>query len=66
MKPWGFCFIKEQMTTEREILSFEKKLEERNFILDDRLLDQLIKAKMERLRQQTERNFELRRLTKRR
>ena len=54
------------MTTEKEILSFEKKLEQRNFILDDRLLDQLIKAKMERLRRQAERNFELRRLTKRR
>jgi hypothetical protein len=54
------------MTTEKEILSFQKKLEERNFIFNDQLLDQLFKAKMERLRQQAERNFELRRLTKRR
>jgi len=52
--------------TEQEILSFQKKLEKRNFIFDDRMLDQLIKAKMERLRRQAERNFELRRLTKRR
>ena len=54
------------MTTDKEILSFQKKLEERNFVFDDRMLDQLIKAKMERLRRQAERNFELRRLTKRR
>jgi len=54
------------MTNEQEILSFQKKLEERNFIFNDQLLDQLFKAKMERLRKQAERNFELRRLTKRR
>lgn len=54
------------MTSEQDILSFQKKLEERNFIFNDQLLDQLFKAKMERLRQQAERNFELRRLTKRR
>jgi len=54
------------MTTEKEILSFQKKLEERNFIFNDQLLDQLLKAKMERLRKQAERNYELHRLTKRR
>ena len=54
------------MTTEQEIMLFQKKLEERNFIFSDQLLDQLFKAKMERLRKQAERNFELRRLTKRR
>ena len=54
------------MTTEQEILSFQKKLEERNFVFNDRLLEQLFKEKMERLRRQTELNQELRRLTKRR
>ena len=54
------------MTTEQEIVSFQKKLEERNFVFNDRLLEQLFKAKMERLRMQTEHNLELRRLTKRR
>lgn len=54
------------MTTEQEIMSFQKKLEERNFIFNDRLLEQLFKAKMERLRRQAEHNIELRRLIKRR
>jgi hypothetical protein len=54
------------MTTEQEILSFEKKLEQRNFVLDDKLLEQLLKGKMERLRRQIEYFAELRRLTKRR
>ena len=54
------------MTTDKEILSFQKKLEERNFVFDDRLLDQLIKGKLERLRKQSEELKELRRLTKRR
>lgn len=54
------------MTTEQEILSFQKKLEERNFVFNDRLLEQLFKGKMERLRRQTELNQELRRLIKRR
>ena len=53
------------MTTEQEILSFEKKLEQRNFILDDKLLEQLLAGKMQRLREQFEHNKELRRLTKR-
>ena len=67
LKTLGFLFyVKEEMTTEQEIMSFQKKLEERNFIFNDQLLDQLFKAKMERLRKQAERNFELRRLTKRR
>jgi hypothetical protein len=42
------------MTTEQEIVSFQKKLEERNFVLDDRLLAQLIAGKLERLRKQSE------------
>ena len=54
------------MTTEQEILSFQKKLEERNFVFNDRLLEQLFKEKMERLRRQTELNQELRGLIKRR
>ena len=54
------------MTTEQEIVSFQKKLEERNFVFNDRLLAQLFNAKMERLRRQAEHNRELRRLTKRR
>ena len=54
------------MTNEQEILSFQKKLEERDFVLDDRLLEQLVKGKMERLRQQSLTNEELRRITKRR
>ena len=53
------------MTTEQEILSFEKKLEERNFILDDKLLAQLLEGKLVRLQRQFEHNKELRRLTKR-
>lgn len=42
------------MTNEQDILSFQKKVEERNFVLDDRLLAQLIAGKMERLRKQSE------------
>ena len=64
--PRVFVFIKEEMTNEQEIMSFQKKLEERNFIFNDKLLEQLFKAKMERLRRQAEHNFELRHLTKRR
>ena len=65
-KPWGFCFIKEEMTNEQEILSFQKKLEERNFVFSDRLLEQLLKDKMERLRQQNEDTERMHRITKRR
>ncbi len=54
------------MTNEQEILSFQKKLEERNFVFNDRLLEQLVKGKMERLREQSEMYKELQRLTKRR
>jgi hypothetical protein len=54
------------MTSEQDILSFQKKLEERNFVFSDRLLEQLVKSKMERLRQQNEDAERLRRLTKRR
>lgn len=54
------------MTNEQEILSFQKKLEERNFVFNDRLLEQLVKGKMERLREQSEMHKELQRLTKRR
>ena len=53
------------MTNEQEIVSFQKKLEERDFVLDDGLLEQLVKSKLERLRKQLESNKELRRLTKR-
>ncbi len=41
------------MTNEQEILSFQKKLEERNFIFSDGLLEQLLKGKMERLHEQS-------------
>jgi len=41
------------MTTDKDILSFQKKLEERNFVFNDRLLDQLIKGKIERLKEQS-------------
>lgn len=54
------------MTKEQDIVSFQKKLEERDFILDDRLLEQLVKGKMERLRQQHEDAERLRKLTKKR
>jgi hypothetical protein len=54
------------MTDEQEVLSFQKKLEERNFVFDDGLLEQLVKGKMERLHKQFEENKELRRITKRR
>ena len=65
-KPWGFCFIKEAMTKEQDILSFQKKLEERNFVFSDRLLEQLVKSKMERLRQQIEDAEQMHRLTQQR
>ena len=65
-KPWGFCFIKEAMTKEQDILSFQKKLEERDFVFNDRLLEQLVKSKMERLRQQIEDTERIRSLTKKR
>ena len=54
------------MTNEQEILSFQKKLEERNFVFSDRLLEQLLKDKMERLRRQNEDAERMHRLTKRR
>ena len=54
------------MTSEQDILSFQKKLEERNFVFSDRLLEQLVKSKMEKLRQQNEDAERMRRLTKRR
>lgn len=65
-KPWGFIFIKETMTSEQDIVSFQKKLEERDFVFNDRLLEQLVKGKMERLRQQNEDAERMRRLIKRR
>ena len=65
-KPWGLCFIKEAMTKEQDILSFQKKLEERNFVFSDRLLEQLVKSKMERLRQQIEDAEQMHRLTQQR
>ena len=65
-KPWGFCFIKEAMTNEQDIVSFQKKLEERNFVFNDRLLEELVKSKLERLKKQSEEAEKLRRLTKRR
>lgn len=64
--PRVFVFIKEEMTSEQEILSFQKKLEERNFVFSDNLLEQLLKSKMERLHKQSEQFKELRRLMKRR
>jgi len=51
------------MINEHEIVSFQKKLEERDFVLDDGLLEQLVKGKLERLREQLKMNTELRRLT---
>jgi hypothetical protein len=54
------------MTNEQDILSFQKKLEERNFVFNDRLLEQLVRDKMERLRQQNEDTERIRRLIKRR
>ncbi len=54
------------MTNEQDILSFQKKLEERNFVLDDKLLEQLVKSKLERLQRQSENEQKLRWLTKRR
>lgn len=54
------------MTNEQEILSFQRKLEERNFIFNDRLLEQLIKGKLERLRKQSEQFRNMRETDKRR
>jgi hypothetical protein len=53
------------MTNEQDILSFQKKLEERNFVFNDRLLEELVKSKLERLRKQSEEAEKLRRITKR-
>ena len=53
------------MTNEQDILSFQKKLEERNFVFNDRLLEELVKSKLERLRRQSEEAEKLRRITKR-
>ena len=65
-KPWGFCFIKVEMTKEQDVLSFQKKLEERDFVFNDRLLEQLVKGKMERLRQQIEDADRIRNIIKKR
>jgi len=54
------------MTKEQDVLSFQKKLEERDFVFNDRLLEQLVKGKMERLRQQIEDTERIRSLTKKR
>ena len=54
------------MRSEQEIVSFQKKLEERNFVFNDKLLEQLVKGKLERLREQSDMYKELRRLVKRR
>ena len=54
------------MTSDQDILSFQKKLEERNFVLDDRLLAQLIAGKMERMRKQSEFIKQLQDIKKRR
>ena len=54
------------MTNEQDILSFQKKLEERNFVFNDRLLEELVKSKLERLKKQSEEAEKLGRLTKRR
>ena len=54
------------MTKEQDVLSFQKKLEERNFVFSDSLLAQLVKSKMERLRQQIEDADRIRSLTKKR
>ena len=53
------------MTNEQDILSFQKKLEERNFVFNDKLLEELVKSKLDRLRKQSEEAEKLRRLTKR-
>jgi hypothetical protein len=53
------------MTDEQETLSFQRKLEERNFVFNDKLLEQLVKGKLERLHKQFEENKELRRIIKR-
>ena len=54
------------MIKEQDIVSLQKKLEERDFVFNDRLLEQLVKGKMERLRQQQEDAERMRRLTRRR
>jgi hypothetical protein len=54
------------MTKEQDVLSFQKKLEERDFVFNDRLLEQLVKGKMERLRQQLEDADRIRHITKKR
>ena len=53
------------MIDEQEIVSFQKKLEERNFVFNDKLLEQLVKGKLERLREQSDMYKELRCIIKR-
>lgn len=53
------------MIHEQEIVSFQKKLEERNFVFDDKLFEQLVSSKMVRLQLQSEHEQELRRVIKR-
>jgi hypothetical protein len=54
------------MTNEQDIVSFQKKLEERGFVFSDRLLEELLKGKMKRLRQQIEDADRIRNITKKR
>jgi len=54
------------MTNEQDIVSFQKKLEERDFVFNDRLLEQLVKGKMERSRQQLEDADRIRNIIKKR
>jgi hypothetical protein len=48
------------MTNEQDIVSFQKKLEESGFVFSDRLLEELLKGKMQRLREQSEQLEKLR------
>jgi len=48
------------MTNEQDIVSFQKKLEERGFVFSNRLLEELLKGKMQRLREQSEQLEKLR------
>jgi hypothetical protein len=53
------------MTNENNILSFEQRLEKRNFVFDDELLKALYDRKLKRMQEQSKQTKELKSLYKR-
>jgi len=53
------------LTNEHDILSFEQKIEKRNFVFNDELLKQLFEKKLEKMRRQSEESKKVLSLLKR-